>query len=204
MRDLYGRNESSRNFVLILDGIEKVNLPDMFGELPQALDYRDVTVTTMFSRSISVPDNIYIIALANVASPRLLPKFNDIVRFFTPVNIKSDMNRLPALLSSYNIPDGEISVYVDKCTQLNNTITKIVSDALHIDNIGIGQEFLAKIKDYMIKPTPANKVINNIDSAMLVTLWNDIIDPLIYETLGSSYFRSVSKLDAAKNYFIKL
>lgn len=205
MRDLHGRSDNSRNFVLILDGIERVNLPDMFGEMLQALALRDIPVSTAFTRSISIPDNLYIIAIANVASPRLLPQYGDIARFFTPVHVYSDANRLPKLLADYNIPEKDLLMYTEKCVQLNNTVAKIAAESLHLENAGIGQEFLAKVKDYMIRPDISETVVNNIDSKMLDSLWSDIIEPLIFDMLGgTSYFRSVSKLDAAKAHFTKL
>lgn len=204
MRDLHGRNENSRNFVLILDGIERVNLADMFGEMLQALDFRDIPVSTTFTRTISIPDNLYIIAIANVASPRMLSQYSDIARFFTPVRVSADVSRLPKLLSDYNIPEKDISVYTEKCIQLNNTIARIASESLHLENAGIGQEFLAKIKDYMIRPDKPDTLCNYIDSNMLESLWSDVIDPLIFSMLDSSYFRSAAKIDAAKAHFIKL
>lgn len=203
MRDLHGRNDNSRNFVLILDSIEKVNLPDILGELLPALSFRDIPVSTTFTRSISVPDNLHIIATANVASPRLLPQFSELARYFAPVNITPDISRLPLILAGYGIEEGGISSYTDKCKQLNATLAKIVSESLHIENVGIGQEFLAKIKDYMNHPGSRKEDSNTIDKNMLETMWNDIIDPLIFEMLGNTYYRAQAKLDAAKSHFIK-
>lgn len=205
MRDLHGRSDNSRNFVLILDGIERVNLPDMFGEMLQALAVRDVPVSTAFTRSISIPDNLYIIAIANVASTRVLPQYSDIARFFTPVHVSAEASRLPKLLADYNIPEKDLSTYTEKCVQLNNTIAKIAVESLHLENAAIGQEFLAKIKDYMFRPGMSETISNNIDTRMLESLWSDIIDPLIFDMLGStSYFRSTSKLDAARAHFTRL
>lgn len=203
MRDLHDRYGNPRNFVLILDGIEKVNLPEIFGELLPALNLRDIAIPTMITRSIAVPDNLYIIAIANVASLRMLPQFCDIARHFSPVNVISDISRIPHLLSGYNIPDKDISSYIEKCQQLNDTISKLISDSIHIENISIGQEFLAKITNYMSLPDSSKKVINTIKPEMLQTMWNDIIDPLIFQMLGNAYFRTIAKLEEVKSNFIK-
>lgn len=201
MRDLHGRNDNPRNFVLILESIEKVNLPDILGELLPALNFRDIPISTTFTRSIFVPDNLHIIATANVASPRLLPQFSEIARYFSPVNISSDLTRLPILLAGYGIPDTDISSYTNRCLQLNSKLAEIIRESIHIENAGIGQEFLAKIADYMNRKDCTKPTSNNIEKPMLEMMWNDIIDPLIFEMLGSAYFQALPKLDAAKSQF---
>lgn len=204
MRDLHGRNERSRNFVLILDGIERVKLPELLGEMMPALDFRDVAVPTVFTRSLSVPDNLYVIAIAHVGTLRMLPHFSDIARYFTPVNVVSDLSRLPKLLTGYNIPDKDISSYTEKCRQLNDTVAELINLSLHVEGIGIGQEFLAKIKNYMVQPRKTKPAVNHIDSKMLETMWKDIIDPLVYQIIGNFYYRSIARLDAAKSLFVML
>jgi 5-methylcytosine-specific restriction protein B len=60
-----------KKFVLIIDEINRANLPSVLGELIYALEYRGVPVNGMYkykgSRSLIVPPNIYIIGTMNTA-----------------------------------------------------------------------------------------------------------------------------------------
>lgn len=62
----------SSNFVLIIDEINRANLPSVLGELIYALEYRGEPVTSMyeygeFGRDIILPENLYIIGTMNTA-----------------------------------------------------------------------------------------------------------------------------------------
>lgn len=60
-----------KNFVLIIDEINRANLSSVFGELVYALEYRGDTVQSMYDidgkRSIILPPNLYIIGTMNTA-----------------------------------------------------------------------------------------------------------------------------------------
>lgn len=58
-------------YVLIIDEINRANLPSVLGELIYALEYRDATVESMYesegTRNIKLPKNLYIIGTMNTA-----------------------------------------------------------------------------------------------------------------------------------------
>lgn len=58
-------------FVLIIDEINRANLPSVLGELIYALEYRDKEVSTMYTfgetNKITLPHNLYIIGTMNTA-----------------------------------------------------------------------------------------------------------------------------------------
>ncbi len=60
-----------QNFVLIIDEINRANLPAVLGELIYALEYRNENVTSIYeldgNREINLPDNLYIIGTMNTA-----------------------------------------------------------------------------------------------------------------------------------------
>ena len=64
-------NNSDKNFVLIIDEINRANLPAVLGELIYALEYRGEPVETPYevngSRTLIVPENLYIIGTMNTA-----------------------------------------------------------------------------------------------------------------------------------------
>lgn len=57
--------------MLIIDEINRANLPSVLGELIYALEYRGEAVTTMYEfeekREITLPHNLYIIGTMNTA-----------------------------------------------------------------------------------------------------------------------------------------
>ncbi|MFV8367593.1 McrB family protein [Flavobacterium sp. XS1P27] len=60
-----------KNYVLIIDEINRANLPSVLGELIYALEYRDEAVESMYEfegkREIILPSNLYIIGTMNTA-----------------------------------------------------------------------------------------------------------------------------------------
>lgn len=64
-------NEPLKNYILIIDEINRANLPSVLGELIYALEYRDEPVESMYEyegkREIVLPDNLYIIGTMNTA-----------------------------------------------------------------------------------------------------------------------------------------
>lgn len=60
-----------KNYVLIIDEINRANLPSVLGELIYALEYRDEPVESMYEyegkREIILPSNLYIIGTMNTA-----------------------------------------------------------------------------------------------------------------------------------------
>lgn len=63
--------KSGEAHVLIIDEINRANLPAVLGELIYALEYRDEAVASMYAvdgdRSITIPNNLYIIGTMNTA-----------------------------------------------------------------------------------------------------------------------------------------
>lgn len=63
--------EERKNYVLLIDEINRANLPAVFGELIYALEYRGEEVSTMYmvdgSNKFVIPPNLYIIGTMNTA-----------------------------------------------------------------------------------------------------------------------------------------
>lgn len=63
--------EPLKNYVLIIDEINRANLPSVLGELIYALEYRNEPVESMYEydekREIILPSNLYIIGTMNTA-----------------------------------------------------------------------------------------------------------------------------------------
>ncbi len=61
------RENSKKPFVLILDEINRANLPAVLGELIYALEYRGERVNVLYGEELVIPPNLYIIGTMNTA-----------------------------------------------------------------------------------------------------------------------------------------
>lgn len=83
-------------YVLIIDEINRANLPSVLGELIYSLEYRGEAVTTMYEflgdRQIILPKNLYIIGTMNTADRSVGHIDYAIRRRFAFVNVQPDEN----------------------------------------------------------------------------------------------------------------
>ena len=129
-------NNPDKNFVLIIDEINRANLPAVLGELIYALEYRGEPVETPYevngSRTLIVPENLYIIGTMNTAD-RSIGHIDYAIRrrfYFLPVRANKRLIEDPKARELYE-----------------NTIEKIFVE----DNIS--PEFRDKIEDVKIGHT---------------------------------------------------
>ncbi len=84
------------NYVLVIDEINRANLPAVLGELIYALEYRDNPVTSMYEyegeRKIILPKNLYIIGTMNTADRSVGHIDYAIRRRFAFVDVLPDEN----------------------------------------------------------------------------------------------------------------
>ena len=146
------RNDPNGKYVLIIDEINRANLPSVLGELIYALEYRGEPVTTMYEfegeRQIILPKNLYIIGTMNTADRSVGHMDYAIRRRFAFVNV---------------LPDETIIENVHALNIFNKVIKffeEHISPEFHKDDVMIGHSYFIakdievfKIKlDYEIKP----------------------------------------------------
>lgn len=88
----------NQNFVLIIDEINRANLPAVLGELIYALEYRGEPVDTPYEisgkRTLTVPKNLYIIGTMNTADRSVGHIDYAIRRRFAFYPIRADKNQI--------------------------------------------------------------------------------------------------------------
>jgi len=153
------KNEK-RNFVLILDEINRANLPSVLGELIYALEYRGEDVDCLYendgSNTISLPENLYIIGTMNTADRSVGNIDYAIRRRFAFITLKADKT----VIENENKDDVKQKAVAlfEKVENLFSNLSPEYKD--NKDDIMIGHSyFLAdspeelKLKlDYEIKP----------------------------------------------------
>ena len=129
-------NSPDKNFVLIIDEINRANLPAVLGELIYALEYRGEPVETPYeingSRTLIVPKNLYIIGTMNTAD-RSIGHIDYAIRrrfYFLPVRANKEMIENPKAKELYE-----------------NTIEKIFTEDY------MSPEFRDKVEDVKIGHT---------------------------------------------------
>ncbi|MCX2583981.1 AAA family ATPase [Pedobacter sp. MR22-3] len=137
-------NVKLKNYVLIIDEINRANLSSVLGELIYALEYRGEGLESMYSlddgkRNIVIPPNLYIIGTMNTAD-RSVGHIDYAIRrrfaFYSilPKSLKDDDN-------IYFNSDG-----FDKISMLFNETN--VSDEFEIKDVQLGHSyFIAKKSD---------------------------------------------------------
>lgn len=147
-----------KNYILIIDEINRANLSSVLGELIYALEYRGKSVESMYAdingnREIKLPKNLYIIGTMNTADRSIGHIDYAIRRRFAFTNILSNENNV---LSGF--PNGEV-IYNRTVELFTDTY---ISPEFNIDDIKIGHSYfivendskeeLQKKLEFEIKP----------------------------------------------------
>lgn len=190
------------NYVLILDEINRANLPAVLGELLYALEYRGQPVRTPNNGDIVVPENLYIIGTMNNIDKSLATFDVALQRRFAFEYLDSDIDIAHAVLY-YKYRTNPTSLrqvddYVKRCWQVSSDITNI----LHLpSDRPIGHSYFIRIKDYLNQP-PRNPANSNDWKDCRGILWDYHILPLIEEYLGKRYADCKNILDDIRQRFV--
>ncbi len=129
----------NENYVLIIDEINRANLPAVLGELIYALEYRGETVESMYDidgdRELTLPNNLYIIGTMNTADRSVGHIDYAIRRRFAFVSIKTDKE----VIKKEN-PDG-LALF-EKVDELFKEFLN--KDEFDYDDVMIGHSYFLK------------------------------------------------------------
>jgi len=167
----------SKNYVFIVDEINRGSIPKIFGELVYCLEYRKCRVHLQYSgKSFTIPSNIYVIATMNSADrsialvdyalrrrfyfEELLPSEQVLSKYLAENNCKMNMNNLITFFHKMN----------DKIEQK------------------LGKEYCVGHSYFMIKEIDKNKVEK---------VWKYAVYPLLEEY----FFHNKSELEEFENDF---
>lgn len=187
--------EPLKNYVLIIDEINRANLPNVLGELIYALEYRGKTVESLYDingkKGITLPPNLYIIGTMNTADRsvghidyairrrfafvELLPKILEDSELENKVFMKDKFVQVSELFLS-NIDDyiNDSKVSLEK--------SEYLSDEFRVEDIWLGHSyFIAKNDDelnmkveYEIKPILKEYVKDGILSESSLEIINNL------------------------------
>jgi len=153
------KKDENKNFVLILDEINRANLPSVLGELIFALEYRGKFVDCLYKKGtdnkIKLPNNLYIIGTMNTADRSVGNIDYAIRRRFAFVTLKSEKQVIETVIKDINVKNKAINLF----SAVNLLFTNIAPD-YNKDDVMIGHSYfladnLSKLElklEYEIKP----------------------------------------------------
>ncbi len=158
----------SEPHVLLIDELNRGNLPRIFGELLYLLEYRDQAVTLPYSRrEFRLPDNLFVVATMNASDRSAVALDQALRRRFSFV----DMAPEPALLAAWldhhppADPDETFGPRVVRVfEELNTRLTRDLGPDRQI-----GHSFF---------------MIPDLDTDKLTRVWEHHIRPLLLDALG--------------------
>ncbi|ULO03550.1 AAA family ATPase [Campylobacter sp. RM12651] len=215
------KENKEKDFIFIIDEINRANLSEVFGELLYALEYRDENVSVANFDEFCIPSNVYIIGTMNNVDKSLATFDLALRRRFGFYEVGVDYGAIHEAFKEYKQSNDEkdnfnnIDSYVQRCIELNYFLSgdedlsdyedkkKKELEAIKLENTQdyykIGHAYFMKIKSF-IKDDE-----KNINRSHLEKLWIYHIEPLLMEYLGLSYDDNNIKerIGKIKEYFTK-
>lgn len=144
--------------VLIIDEINRANLPRVLGELMYLLEYRGGEIPLAYSGSLQIPENVFIIGTMNTADRSIRLFDHALRRRFSFICLRPDYDVLRRYLDVNGLPASSLIALLEN-------INKAINDPLY----EIGISFFLKEKN------PADLPKN------LQDIWQGEIEPYLEE-----------------------
>jgi 5-methylcytosine-specific restriction enzyme B len=125
---------SAASHLLIVDELNRANVPRVFGELMYLLEYRDEAIDLQYSRDFQLPKGLKMIATMNTADRSIRSIDVALRRRFEIFECRASAHALSAYYESSGSSD--IPGLVDGFTSLNSALTELI-DRHHT----VGQSF---------------------------------------------------------------
>jgi 5-methylcytosine-specific restriction protein B len=156
--------QPSKPFVLLIDEINRGNLPRIFGELLYLLEYRDQAVSLPYSRrSFRLPQNLYLIGTMNSADRSVAAIDQALRRRFSFLEMSPDSGVLASWFEKHPLKEGE--GFGQQVVTLFETLNEQLQQDLG-PNYQIGHSYF---------------MVPNLDESRLRMVWQHHIQPLLQE-----------------------
>jgi MoxR-like ATPase len=179
--------DPNSKFVLIIDEINRGDLPRIFGELIYALDYRGKRIAPLYSdekesSNFSLPENLYIIATMNSQDRSIAFLDYAIQRRLPRITFEPDATLLREWLNKHPPKEG---LTPDLIANTFVKINTIIRNTPHLgDDYRIGHAY------FMRESLDRSKISNIIEfelKPLLAQYFNESRDKKVFEELGKIY-----------------
>jgi hypothetical protein len=154
--------ESGKPHVLIIDELNRANIPRVFGELMYLLEYREESINLMLGEKFELPENLFIIATMNTADKSIRVMDTALRRRFDFFSVMPSAEILRAFYSTEGNENRLGEDLFQGFTDLNKALYDEIGDDGHL----IGHSFF---------------MTETIDRGFLESLWKRQLGPLIRE-----------------------
>lgn len=152
--------------VLVIDEINRGNLPRIFGELLYLLEYRDQAVVLPYShRPFQLPANLYILGTMNAADRSVALVDQALRRRFSFLAMTPDSRVLRRWLEDHPPSDGDCEEVVALFERLNRQLQRDLGP-----DHGIGHSYF---------------MVPELDEARLQMIWDHQVMPQVEEMLAA-------------------
>jgi hypothetical protein len=159
----------SEPHVLLIDELNRGNLPRIFGELLYLLEYRDQAVTLPYSkRSFRLPDNLFILATMNPLDRSAVALDQALRRRFSFVDMPADAAILASWLDAHSPTEPNDETFGPRVVLLFEELNRRLARDLGTDK-QVGHSF------FMVPDLTADK---------LSAVWDHHVRPLLLDYLG--------------------
>ncbi len=159
----------SEPHVLIVDELNRGNLPRIFGELLYLLEYRDQAVTLPYSkRPFKLPENLFLLATMNPLDRSAVALDQALRRRFSFVDMPSNAAILASWLESHAPVDATDATFGPRVVHLFEELNRRLARDL-------GPEKQVGHSLFMVP---------NLDSEKLSAVWDHHVRPVLLDYLG--------------------
>jgi MoxR-like ATPase/uncharacterized protein (DUF2461 family) len=158
----------SEPHVLLIDEINRGNLPRVFGELLYLLEYRDQAVTLPYSkRAFRLPDNLYVVATMNAADRSAVALDQALRRRFSFVEMPPDAALLAHWLERHPPADPD-EAFGPRVVRAFEELNRRLARDLGPDR-QVGHSFF---------------MVPGLDAGKLAAVWDHHVRPLLLDAVG--------------------
>jgi 5-methylcytosine-specific restriction endonuclease McrBC GTP-binding regulatory subunit McrB len=159
----------SEPHVLVVDELNRGNLPRIFGELLYLLEYRDQAVTLPYSkRPFRLPDNLFLLATMNPLDRAAVALDQALRRRFSFVDMPADAAILASWLEANPPAEPLDEAFGPRVARVFEELNRRLARDLGPEK-QVGHSFF---------------MVPNLDSEKLAAVWDHHVRPLLLDYLG--------------------
>lgn len=152
--------EDTRQHVLVIDELNRANIPKVFGELLFLLEYRDQSVSPLYREEFALPENLWIIATMNTADRSIASLDAALRRRFHFVPVFADEGPMAGLVDRYLEREGGDRQWARLVNMVNGELR---------ERLGSGDQLIG----------PSHFLRPKLDETQMERIWRYNVEPLM-------------------------
>lgn len=159
--------QPDKTFVVIIDEINRGNIPAVFGELYFLLEYRDHPVTLSYGGEFSLPPNLLVIGTMNTADRSITSLDTALRRRFYVRDLRPDSTPVDGMLRRYleeNAPESLwLANFLDEANRRISDADQMIGPS-HFMGREMNERWARRAWDNSVMPTLREIYYNRVDA----------------------------------------